>query len=197
MKKGFRNVFIVLLLGIFLAYTIVFSIIDLTNKKDRYTLNIVYAFEILEVEHSINGLIPFGTDHYYIGMDDEDNTYLIQAPKNWDTNNFSSEENDGKTVKITALAKKISDYKVSRELDSQMTAPELNSFNMPLGSSMCLNLSYIRDSVLKLASGILLIALALSAFIARRKNIQVPPVVVKIYLVLFLVCLILLLISLR
>ena len=68
---------------------------------------------------------------------------------------------------------------------------------MPLSSSMCLNISYVKDSVLKLVSGILLIALALAAIIARRKNIQVSGIVVKIYAALFMVCLILMLISLR
>lgn len=197
MKKVLKSIFAVLLIVGFLAYTIVFSIIDLTNKKDRHTLNMVYAFEILEVEHSINGLIPYGKDHYYFGIDDKDNTYLIKAPKNWDTKNFSSDDTDGKTVKITALAKRISDYEISKELDSQLISMELTSFKMPLGSSMCLNLSYVRDSIMKLASGILLIVLVLAGFIARKKDLQVPPVVVKVYVALFLVCLILMLFSMK
>lgn len=197
MKKFLKNFLVVLVVGLFMGYTIVSSIIDLTNKKDRHTLNMVDAFEILEVEHSINGLIPYGKDHYYIGMDDKDDIYLIKAPKNWDTKNFSSNETNGKTVKITALAKRISDYEISRELDSQLRSMELTSFKMPLGSSMSLNLTYVRDSIMKLASGILLIVLVLAGFVARKKDLQVPPVVVKVYAVLFLVCLILLLISLR
>ncbi len=197
MKKILKSTFLVLLLAAFLAYTIVFSIIDLTNKKDRHTLNMVYAFEILEVEHSINGLIPFGKDHYYLGMDNKENTYLIKAPKNWDTDNFCADRNENNTVKITALAKKISDFEVSREIESQLNSAELSSLTMPLSFSMCLNISYVKDSVLKLVSGILLIALALAAIIARRKNIQVSGIVVKIYAALFMVCLILMLISLR
>ena len=118
MKKTLTIIFSILLLVFLFAMMFVMPIVDLTNRNDLQTVKLVYAEEILEVEHSISYIIPFGKDHYYLGIDDEDNAYIIHGPKKWDEKNFS--DSDDNSVKITALAKKISDYKISNVLDSSV-----------------------------------------------------------------------------
>lgn len=50
---------------------LVSAVLDLTNKKDIHTVRIEAVCKVLELEHSINGLIPIGTDHYYIGIEED------------------------------------------------------------------------------------------------------------------------------
>lgn len=71
MKKKLGNVFLLLLFVGLLAYLLVSAVLDLTNKKDIHTVQIETACKVLELEHSINGLIPIGTDHYYIGIEED------------------------------------------------------------------------------------------------------------------------------
>ena len=71
MKKKIGNVFLILLGIVMLLYLLITAVLDLTNKEDLHTVHVDGAFAILELEHSINGLIPIGTDHYYIGIEED------------------------------------------------------------------------------------------------------------------------------
>lgn len=177
MKKILKILFVVLFIGFLFAELLVLPIIDITNKDDRKTLNIVYATEVLEVEHSINYIIPFGKDYYYVGIDEDYNAYLIHAPKKWAENNFP--DNAENTLEITALQKKISDYDTSKELYS--IASQQEEFTFPLGYSECLELTYIKDSVMKIVSGILALILTVVGIANYKKRSELPPVAVKIY----------------
>ncbi len=190
MKKTVTIIFSILLVAFLLAMLFVMPVIDLTNKEDRKTVNIVYAEEILEVEHTISYIIPFGKDHYYVGIDDNNNAYIIHAPKKWDEKNFSDTADN--SVEITALAKKISDYKVSDEINSTIGVLDAN---FPLGSSTSLELSYVRDSIMNIVCGVLLILLTIFGCKNYKKKDEIPPLAIKIYaaaavftLVLTLIC---------
>lgn len=192
MKKALTITFSILLIIFLLAMLFVMPVIDLTNKEDRKTLNIVYAEEILEVEHSISYIIPFGKDYYYLGIDDNYDAYLIHAPKKWDEKNFS--ETSDNSVEITALAKKISDYKISNEINSTIGNLDVS---FPLGTSSCLELTYVRDSIMEIISGILLILLTIIGFANYKKRDELPPLATKIYAVAAIFTLTLTLISIR
>ena len=194
MKKFLKILFSIVFVAFIFAELFVFPVIDLTNKDDRKTLNIIYASEILEVEHSINYLIPFGTDYYYIGIAENYDAYLIHAPKKWAEKNFP--EHSENTLEITALSKKISDYEISNELYSRVNeVKEIEDFNFPLGSSQCLELKYIRDSVMKIATGLFAMILVVIGFLIFKKIHELPRIAVKIYSVAVLVCLVILLIA--
>ncbi len=190
MKKILKILFVLLFIGFLFAELLVFPIIDITNKDDRKTLNIVYAVKILEIEHSINYIIPFGKDYYYVGFDEADNAYLIHAPKKWADNFSDSSDN---ILEITALQKKISDYDISKELYSIVSQQEELTF--PLGYSECLELTYIKDAVMKIISGILVLVLALTGISNYKKRSELPPVAVKIYAVAVGLTMILILVS--
>lgn len=151
MKKKLSNAFAILILvGIFM-YLLITAILDLTNKKDLHTINLAGAFEILEVEHAINGLIPIGTDHYYIGIEEESyDAYIIKASKRWFKNNFDSDymAKDAGGVQITALAGKVNSFKISRELQSRIA--QIEELNYPLGTEYCLNMGYKVNAIMKL-----------------------------------------------
>ncbi|MCM1529672.1 MAG: hypothetical protein NC093_06700 [Alistipes sp.] len=170
----------------------VVPVADLANKDDLKTVKLVYAEEILEVEHSISYIIPFGKDHYYLGIDDEDNAYIIHGPKKWAEKNFS--DSDDNSVKITALAKKISDYEIEDELNSSVGVMRTH---FPLGISTSLELTYVKDAVMRIISGVLLIALTIVGFKSYKKRDELPPIAVKIYVVAVIVTLILTLMSIR
>ncbi|MCM1229123.1 MAG: hypothetical protein NC489_03230 [Ruminococcus flavefaciens] len=176
MKKFLKILFALLFVGFLFAELLVLPIIDIANKDDRKTLSIVYAVKILEVEHSVNYIIPFGKDYYYLGFDEDDNAYLIHAPKKWADNFSDSFDN---TLEITALQKKISDYDISRELYSIAGSQEELTF--PLGYSECLDLNYIKDAVMKIISGILALALAVIGIANYKKRAEIPSVARKIY----------------
>lgn len=195
-KKILRNVFLVVLIAFCAGYLIVTGVQDLTNKDDLHTVSLVYGTEFLELEHSINGLIPIGTDYYYLGFDENYNSYIILAPKKWAEKNFSDFNPDAEIdtiIEITGLVKEISDYDVSKEIQS-MTA-ELENMQFPLGTTQCLELSYIKDACMKLFSGILLLILSVTGFIIYKLKIKVPKIVSIIYSIVLLLDLILLIIA--
>lgn len=181
-KKILRTVLIAFVVIFFSGYLAVTAVQDLTNKEDLYTVHLVFGTEFLELEHSINGLIPIGTDYYYLGIDENYEAYTIRATKNWAEENFSNFDPDAEeytTVEVTGLVKGISDYDVSKEIQS--TAAELEDMEFPLGATQCLELSYIKDAWMRLFAGILLLILSLTGFIARKMEIQVPKAAIVIY----------------
>lgn len=87
MKKKLQTVVLTIFVIVVIAFLAITGIKDLTNKDDLYTVRIDAGAEILAVEHSINGLIPIGTDHYYWAINEETmESYVILASKNWGKN---------------------------------------------------------------------------------------------------------------
>ena len=193
-KKILRTVLVAIVIVLLSGYLAVTAVMDLTNKKDLHTVHLVFGTEFLELEHSINGLIPIGTDYYYLGIDEDYNAYTIRAGKNWEEENFSDFDPDAEeytTVEVTGLVKKISDYDVSKEIQS--TAEELEDMEFPLGATQCLELSYIKDAWMKLLAGILLLVISVGGFVAHKLEIQVPKIASVIFGVVLILEMILLL----
>lgn len=196
MKEKLKNVLLALFgVGILLFLSIT-AIADLTNKDDLHTVTLCAAYDVLEVEHSINGLIPIGTDYYYLGFDDAYNAYLIKGSKKWLDKNFDSEyvakESGGLQVK--GLAKNISDYKTQDELKKRLS--QLEGVQYPLGMSTCMNLNYKTTAILKLAECLLLIVMFLFGWHILKQKDSVAPALIKVWLVSIFAALFLLIILL-
>lgn len=194
MKKKLGNVVLVLFFIGILLFLLSTAILDLTNKRDLHTVKIDGASEILELEHSINGLIPIGTDYYYIGFEGESyDAYIIKASKKWLENNFDSnfmaKKSDG--IQITALAKKVSDYKTARELYSRAT--QIEGVNYPLGTEYCLDMGYKANAITKLIIFSLIIFLAFTGVKFVKNKGEVKPWFVKYWIIVLMVTLVLLL----
>ena len=198
MKDKLRKVLSILFLVGMLMYLLITAVLDLTNKKDLHTINLAGAFEILRVEHSINGLIPIGTDYYYIGIEEESyDAYIIKASKKWLGNNFDSNHmaKDANGIWITALAGKVSDYKISRELYSRTA--ELEGLKYPLGTEYCLYAGYKSTAIIKLIVFVLCIILTITGIYFVRNKGQVKPIFVKCWTVVLIITVVLLIVCLR
>lgn len=179
------------ILGIFMVVAlIVMPIIDLANTDKQRELTIVYAEEYAQLEHSISYLIPFGSDYFYIGMDDSDKLYLIKAEKGWAEKHFGD---DYGAVEIKALITS-PDSEVRTEFQKDMQ--KLGSSNFPLGVQ-CLDTQYVGSAVMRLVSGILGIILVVLGMLFAPQAAGLPKFVKVIYSVLVLAVLLMALFGLR
>ena len=175
MRENVKKIFYVVIgLLLICAYIYVFlvePVIDLTNKKDLKTVNIESAYNILTVEHSINGLIPIGKEYFYVGIvKDSNDAYLIRASKKWLDKNFKTNyqaiNDDG--FSFTALPERISDFDITDELNSRLQ--QVGGYNYPLGYEYCLEYSYQSIAVKKLILFVFSIILVIVGIILAKKN---------------------------
>lgn len=143
MKSKIQNAALILLLVVFAGYLLWSGISDFTNKQGVYTVNLDECYEIFEVEHSINGLIPTGTDYYYLGFDEQGSCCIINASKGWYAENFdeaTGETQGTESVTVTALAKDISDYEIEDEIREMLS--ELEDLTYIVGNDRNLVIGY-------------------------------------------------------
>lgn len=194
MKEKGKKIFAAVLGIVFVGYLLVTGIADLTNKKDICTIRVDECIEILTIEHSINGLIPAGKDHYYIGINDETfEAAFIKASKGWYGRHFDSSgmslEPGG--LNITCLAKKASDFDVQKELEARAAQIEGVNFIIPAGYS--LDIAYKVNAISRLALLAAAALLVAGGIWISKQNGEVKGPVTKVYLVVCLVFLVLLL----
>lgn len=198
MKKRLGKAFLIILFVGVLLWLPVSAVMDLMNKKDLHTIRLDGAFEVLELEHSINGLIPIGTDYYYIGVKEESgDAYIIKASKKWLKNNFGSDYMaiDPEGVEITALAKKVSDYKTSDELNSR--ASQVDGIQYPLGTEYCLDVAYKVTAVLKLVIFTLSVILIVTGIYIVKNKGDVKPILAKCWIAVMIITIVLFIVVIR
>ena len=148
MKEKARNGILILLGVGVLVYLFATAMIALTDRQNVHTVTIHEACGVLELEHSINGLIPIGTDYYYLGVDDETgHGYLIKGSKKWLEKNFDENYQSLQPggVQIKGLVKTITEYKLERELTDRLS--QLDGLQYPYGVLGCMDLNYVRTAV--------------------------------------------------
>lgn len=193
MKKDgiLSKILIIIVVASFFGVFFVMSIMDLTNKKDVRDVDINYAYSILTVEHSINGIIPTGKSYYYLGIsDDTGKAYIIHAGKSWLDDNFDSNGSalSQEGYHINSLEKRQSDYDVEKELAARAAQVEGITLDQEFGR--VLELNYKRDAILKLIAGVAGLILAFVGFLLYRRKDTVPVLVRRVYLVCFVVVLV-------
>ncbi|MCR5685390.1 MAG: hypothetical protein K6G81_08225 [Lachnospiraceae bacterium] len=153
MKERLRSIGLIILVALFAGYILVTAILDLTNQKDIYTIRLDEAVEMLEIEHSIGGLIPVGKDHYFLGINDESgDAVIIKASKSWYKKNFDEATYCAKApggLTVTSLAKSAGKFSVESELIN-MTA-QFEGLNFIVEPGSCLTLNYKTMAIVKLA----------------------------------------------
>lgn len=200
MKEKVKSIFgsvicVILVVGV-LLYLAVTAIMDLTNKADTHTITVMQGCEALEVKHKINGIIPKGTDHFYLAIDDEDQFLIIKAPKNWALENFDSNcysllENG---LVVTGILREQKDFK-ARNAFSDIWK-EMGSTDKAFGDFEYLDLGYVKSSVMKLiVFAIFLIVIAMGLAMIKF-NITFSQTMLRIWLVLLIVGCVLLIIIL-
>ena len=126
MKEKAKNIFLLLLVLMFIGYLLVTAILDLTNRKHLYSVHGDRGMEIMEVEHAINGLIPVGKEHFYLLMDSATGqACIVNGSASWFRKNFGADGRalDPAGVNVTSLAKK-GDFEVSEELINRVSGME-------------------------------------------------------------------------
>lgn len=201
MKKKLQTVVLTIFVIVVIAFLAITGINDLTNKDDLYTVRIDAGAEILAVEHSINGLIPIGTDHYYWAINEETmESYVILASKNWGNDTF---DEDGYTInskgtEITGLAKKITDHDILSEITDVLDqVDEGIELTYPAGRTSSLDLNYKKNAYMRLVSAALMLLLSIVGVVYRNKVDEINPKLTKIYLVVLIVAMILMIVAIR
>lgn len=201
MKKKLQTVVLTIFVIVVIAFLAITGINDLTNKDDLYTVRIDAGAEILAVEHSINGLIPIGTDHYYWAVNEETmESYVILASKNWGNDTF---DEDGYTInskgtEITGLAKKITDHDILSEITDVLDqVDEGIELTYPAGRTSSLDLNYKKNAYMRLVSAALILILSIVGVVYRNKVDEINPKLTKIYLVVLIVTMILMIVAIR
>ena len=184
MKKKLKNIFLVILVIVFVLYLAVTAIMDLTNKKDIHTVTVSGGAEILSVEHSINGLIPVGTDHYYLVFEKgTEKACLVLAPKKWGSEHFDTEGNvTDPDFTITSLAKRIDDFEVREELAARTSM--LGSEDFLIAPDYALTLDYKVTACLKLFFLIATAALGFWGYKIASSDHEANKTAVKIFVIL-------------
>lgn len=195
MNEKVRKLLIVVLSVVAVGCIAAVSISDLINTKDKRTITINEAYSLMAMEHSINGLIPFGTDYYYLGFNGND-AYIIKSSKHWLDENFdeNSMSISPEGIAITGLNKKL-DYKVSREINN--TLEGIEGINYPLGIWSVLKIDYIFYAVARLIILLLMIILAITIIMFGKTKMNENPALQKVWLICFVAVLYLLLWAVR
>lgn len=150
-----------------MMYVFISGIVELCNKDKTYTLSIDSATTAISVEHSINGLIPTGTEYYYYGFDsDNEQIYIIKAGKKWLQKNF---DDNGLALKqgykIKAYSKNL-DYDISREINTSLSDLEINNIN----TADYYDSNYKFVAIKKIISFVLILLCVISIFIISKKK---------------------------
>ncbi|MCR5282278.1 MAG: hypothetical protein K6E18_02830 [Lachnospiraceae bacterium] len=196
MKDKAKSIFLWILLVAFVCYLVGTGVYDLLNKKDLVTIQVDRAVEILEVEQSVNGLIPMGKDHYYLaGNSATGETIILRAAKSWYQKNFSEDGDlrSGDTLTVTSLAKRC-DFDVARELENRVM--QVEGISMVLSPDYCLALSFRFFAIAKILIVVLGIVGALMVYKIAKSDHEVGPAWRKTVLLLAILWLILMLIIL-
>lgn len=184
MKDKFKKGFCIFIYILCLSYFIITGVNDLTNKNNLVTVELTQAVSLLDVEHSVNGLIPIGTSHYYLGIaKDSNDVYVIHGSSNWLSKDFA----ENKT--ITAPKKRL-DYEVEKEITARLS--QLTDINMPISQYYCLATSYKLTAVLMLILAFMAIILPLIGVYLFRHKDNVKPALAGVYAVVVLLSMLLL-----
>ena len=183
MKEKAKNIFLILLVVMFIGYLLVTAILDLTNKKDLYSVHGDYGVEIMEVEHSINGLIPVGTEHFYLLMDSATGqAVVVNGSASWFKRNFddAGKALDAAGGSVTALAKR-GDFEVTEEIVNRVSQTEGLQFVVTPDRQLKMN--YKTVAIEKLLVLALAAVLVFVGFKFSKSETEIPALSKRLYLV--------------
>ncbi|MGN0536876.1 MAG: hypothetical protein ACI4M3_02730 [Acutalibacteraceae bacterium] len=168
MKKTATNIFLVLVYIAVVGYLLFSGIYDVCGFNKYYETKIVAASELFETEHSINGLIPVGTDYYYVGLTDDEKFVVMRASKDWLSKNFDENgialSEDGLTVKGTL---KSLSYNERGMVEDSLGDYQNISI---LGTNQSLDIMYFDVAVHSIISGSLLILCGIAGLLIWKNQ---------------------------
>lgn len=163
----------ILLIACAVGVFFVMPILDLLNTADVKTIDIQMAYNFYEVEHSVAGIIPVGKDHYFLGLDlNNQNVYLIKGNTKWLKDTFDEEGNllKGSSYKVSGLSKRISDFEVEDALSVELASflEEIPNVNSGLEVGYNLEINYKKDAILRIVAGAAILLFIAAAFFVNK-----------------------------
>lgn len=113
-----------------------------------------YAVLLHETKHTLYGIIPLGSDYYYLVLDETANNYcVVRAGKSWYEDNFDRSGRAVHTVKIKGYVAKL-DASIT-SFNFKKIQSNLNDYNIEL-DNYYVDILYIGVAIKKIICGILL-----------------------------------------
>lgn len=196
MKNKFLSVVLcIILVAAFIGVFFVTSILDLTNTKDVQTATIDRVEPLMVLNHSINGIIPTGKDYYYVGIDEsQGKIYALHVEKNWRADYFDSTGAAiGNGVSVKGLSKRPNDFEaeqgIAQKISMIANAEAGNGYVLALEPYKVIETNYVKDSLLKIIAGMLLLLVGVFMSIIKKRDIDLPAGVIRALIVPFLIIL--------
>lgn len=187
-KSKAGNVLLVIFGSFLLIWLLYTSVSDLTNKEDVKTITLSEACTLMEMRHMLNGIIPIGSEYYYIAIEkDTNNAYILKASKHWLKGKFDDDycSIDPQGVEITALCKRIYSSKTRSGISKRINLVE--DVNFPYGTENCLYIQYKTTAILRLVLFFLTIFLIVFGIFFVKKRGEVSKYLGGIFSILVLV----------
>lgn len=140
------------------------------GNKDRCEVTVSFAAEVYEIEHRLNGIIPTGSEHFYLAAA-EDGTLplLIKASPSWYEKNF---DGDGMAKSPVTLMCEVGRF----DSDSRHKLGELTRDLSLLGESVSaekyLNANYRTMYVFRVAAGAAAVVAVAAVIVLLRLGVK-------------------------
>lgn len=139
------------------------------KKYTHISGKVFFAKEAIEYKHRLNGIIPLGTEHYYIVAGENMKKFvLVRADESWYEDNFDSAGIAKKSVYVDGC---MSEF--STKMRSNVRRFNINNSlkGISINESKYVDLSYVKNSWIKLAAGFFnIIGLVLCFAVFKKKN---------------------------
>ncbi|MBO7515176.1 MAG: hypothetical protein J6T47_06115, partial [Lachnospiraceae bacterium] len=122
MKEKLGAVFIGLLMAAVIAITGINAYALLMDSSRKQELTLTEAVGAIDYSHKLEGLIPLGTDHYWVGYDQTtQKVYYLRASEKWFEKNFpNGDAKDASGIKITGVKCKVTDHDLKNAMSDHM-----------------------------------------------------------------------------
>lgn len=168
MKEKIKSILGILFYIIVVAYFLISGIYDICGFNTYYNANIIAASELFETEHTINGLIPCGTDYYYVGLTDDQRLVVLRASPDWMSGNF---DEDGyalpeQGVPVKGTLKRLS-YDEQGAVEDALK--DFQDFNV-MSTTQSLNIIYFDIAIHDIIAGSLLLIFGIFGLIIWKNQ---------------------------
>ncbi|MDE6030794.1 MAG: hypothetical protein K2G32_04155 [Oscillospiraceae bacterium] len=181
MKNKFSIVFALIMFGAFIVWNFFSGISGLmkteTAPLGRYSekgtlceIDVSFAKEVYEIEHMINGIIPSGSEHFYLAITaggDAVAPMLVKAKSSWFEENFSE---DGSAVNgSVAIIGEIKKFDSSSAVKLKSLNAQLSEIGESVSTALYADTNYRTRYTLQIVMGIaaLSVAAVLAVLFAR------------------------------
>lgn len=188
MKKKLQNVCVVIFIAVVILFLSGSGINELVNTTKKKNIKMDYASSCIKVEHTVNALIPIGTEYYYFGYEEESNQlYIIRAGKKWLSENFNDEGEPNITGYTVKTYTKKLDYKVAKEV-SDILLESIPDANVKVNVNEYQDVMYQSVAIKKLV-GVFFLLISICCIMLSKNLGEYEDRKKKVYTYITVICL--------